>query len=342
MVISIEHNRTGDWGPSSLLWTSEIKRKLELNTEQEDSRSFWMSFRDFLIQFQALNICYLQEWQEVRIKGRFIRVQDVDNSNIEVVFSRWYYDILITEQTHLIITLHQEDERIEGTLPYRSYLDVGIVILRNNGTSVELMEVKDFVSRRECEIEVMLDPGDYIVLPRTTGCALKRLAEIKGKEVIELNSVIKDVFRKYDIKMKQELGYTEFKWINECLNQKMTEEEFNKKFVLKYCSKAKGLCFQGFKEFFLESLKELGETITWDWLENLGYNKYLAPIRSRTFVLSFHSDKELSVNVKDAVPTSLDNTTNALILDKSGQEVENKAGVKLLYTFSPYNLPYLL
>jgi hypothetical protein len=27
---------------------------------------------------------------------------------------------------------------------------------------------------RDCEIEIILEPGSYIVVPRTTGCAIKR------------------------------------------------------------------------------------------------------------------------------------------------------------------------
>eukprot|EP00826_Nyctotherus_ovalis_P005374 TRINITY_DN11210_c0_g1_i2.p1 TRINITY_DN11210_c0_g1~~TRINITY_DN11210_c0_g1_i2.p1 ORF type:complete len:481 (+),score=72.93 TRINITY_DN11210_c0_g1_i2:399-1841(+) len=335
------HSRTGDWGVASPLWTPEIKRKLGVNKERQDD-TFWISFRDFLTQFQAINICYLQQWQELRLKGRFIRVQDVDDPNVEAVLSRWYYNIAVAERTQIVITLHQEDERVGG----RCYLDAGIAVLRKSGDSVALVEAKDFVRRRECEVEVVLDAGDYIVLPRTTGCTLKRLADSLGKNAKflrengemdwRLELVLKEIFRKFDIQMKQELTYSEFKWICESLNQKISEEEFYKTFLPKYCSHSKGLCFRGFKEFFLKSLKELDETIIWDWLENLGYNKSLFPVRSRTFILTLHSDKELSVNVRDAIATSLDNTTSALIVERYGQEAEKQFGIKLLYIFSQY------
>jgi hypothetical protein len=40
------------------------------------------------------------------------------------------------------------------------------------------------------------------------------------------------------------------------------------------------------------------------------------------------------VTVRDAVQTDLDTRTNLLIIEKYGQELENKKGYKLLYTYS--------
>ncbi len=135
-----------------------------------------MSFNDFTLSFRALNICCVKNWQELRVKGKFVRVQDMDNPNIEVVFSKWYYAVEITERTQLIVTVHQEDERADGVLLRRPYMDVGIAVLRvpPKGDSIDLVELRDLVSERESEIEVTLEPGSYIILPRTTGCTLRR------------------------------------------------------------------------------------------------------------------------------------------------------------------------
>ena len=72
----------------------------------------------------------------------------------------------------------------------------------------------------------------------------------------------------------------------------------------------------------------------WQWLENLGYDRDLFSIRSRCFILTCHSAIEVSVTVRDAVQTDLDARTNLLVIDKFGQELENKKGYKLYYTFS--------
>ena len=70
--------------------------------------------------------------------------------------------------------MHQEDERIKGVLARRPYLDIGIAILKRTSTGVEIVDLKDFVQDRQCEIEVNLEPGSYIILPRSSGCLLRR------------------------------------------------------------------------------------------------------------------------------------------------------------------------
>ena len=52
---------------------------------------FWMCFNDFIHYFKGVNICKVRNWEEVRIKGKFIKVQDVEDNNIEVVMSKWFY-----------------------------------------------------------------------------------------------------------------------------------------------------------------------------------------------------------------------------------------------------------
>lgn len=59
----------------------------------------------------------------------------------------------------------------------RPYLDLSISILQIIDGDVQLLDLKDFVQDRQCEIEVNLDPGSYIILPRTTGCTLRRPQE---------------------------------------------------------------------------------------------------------------------------------------------------------------------
>ena len=36
------------------------------------------------------------------------------------------------------------------------------------------MHYKDYVMARDCEIECVLEPGSYIVVPRSTGCSIRR------------------------------------------------------------------------------------------------------------------------------------------------------------------------
>lgn len=66
-----------------------------------------------MANFRALNVCRVANWEEIRLQGKFMRLQDADDSTIEAVVSRWYYKFEVAasaedtaHQTHLIITIH--------------------------------------------------------------------------------------------------------------------------------------------------------------------------------------------------------------------------------------------
>ena len=89
--------RNGDWSDKSPLWTPDIRKELNPTLEENDG-TFWMcnlkiiynkygklfinfyeklieAYQDFIQHFRSLNICKVKNWDEVRIKGKFIRVQ---------------------------------------------------------------------------------------------------------------------------------------------------------------------------------------------------------------------------------------------------------------------------
>jgi hypothetical protein len=35
--------------------------------------NFWMNFKDFVENFESLDVCRVRNWDEVRIRGRFVR-----------------------------------------------------------------------------------------------------------------------------------------------------------------------------------------------------------------------------------------------------------------------------
>lgn len=41
--------------------------------------------------FKSMNVCRVHNWNEVRIKGKYLRINDLEDPNIEVVQSKWYY-----------------------------------------------------------------------------------------------------------------------------------------------------------------------------------------------------------------------------------------------------------
>ena len=91
-----------------------------------------MSYEDFFMNFDSLTICKTQNWNELRLKGKFIRVQESQNPSNDWVISQFYYSFHLDKRTHIEIGLHQEDQRILGA-ERRPYLDLSLVILKRSG-----------------------------------------------------------------------------------------------------------------------------------------------------------------------------------------------------------------
>lgn len=225
----------GDWSDQSPKWTKEMREIFNPSLDETDG-TFWMSFDDFTVHFRALNVCRVKNWEEIRIKGKFIRVQDIDDPDIEVILSKWYYSLDVSEPTRIFIGVHQEDERIHGVLNRRPYLDVGISILKRTSDGVTLVDLKDLVLERQNELDVVLDPGSYIILPRTTGCTLRRPIDAVDEHVELMDKhgafhelfeiTLSDIFRKFDMLLNRELSYSEFRGFFECIGRNLSQDEF--------------------------------------------------------------------------------------------------------------------
>lgn len=207
----------GDWGEKSSLWTDEIKQLIKPNLSGDDG-TWWMSYEDLLKNFYCLNICKVRNWDEVRIKGKFIKIQEIDDQDIEITLSKWYYSMDIVEKTKMIVSLHQEDERVVGVTVNRPYIDVSLVILKRlPNNNVELFDYVDFKFERQIHLEIELETGSYIILPRTTGCSLKKSSDMTtgavplldqlGNLTEAFRSTVIDIFRKFDMLLNRELSY---------------------------------------------------------------------------------------------------------------------------------------
>jgi hypothetical protein len=131
-------------------------------------------------------------------------------------------------------------------------MDLSLAILRRTSDGVDLVDLKDFIQDRQCELEVNLEPGSYIILPRTTGCSLKRpdnapalnlqLINSNGKLNETLETTLEEIFRKFDMLLYRELTYCEFKGFCECIGKaNLTERDFQTEILTKYHSTDKGI-----------------------------------------------------------------------------------------------------
>lgn len=153
---------------------------------------------------------------------------------------------------------------------YQTNFIVGVIILkRTSDNGVTYVDSRDLSFDRQVELEIDLEPGSYIILPRTTGCTLRRPADARPENIkmLEKNgklnelveSTIIDIFRKFDMLLNRELSYIEFKGFFECLNKSISEKEFKSQILDRYTSSNRGITQRGFINFFKDAIVQNGE-----------------------------------------------------------------------------------
>jgi hypothetical protein len=153
-------------------------------------------------------------------------------------------------------------------------MDISLTILKQDSNANEISHIEslDFTIAPNIQLELSLPPGNYIILPRTTGCFFGRPSDKPGNTVTplynhdesKLNPIfvntIKDIFKKFDMLLNRELKYNEFKGFWECTNNSsISMEEFKTGFLNKYTSSDEGLTEKGFINFFEDSYLKHGE-----------------------------------------------------------------------------------
>jgi hypothetical protein len=50
----------------------------------------------------------------------------------------------------------------------KPYLDIGLTILKKKveDNDYELLNIREMVESRQCELDLFLDPGTYIIIPK--------------------------------------------------------------------------------------------------------------------------------------------------------------------------------
>ncbi len=99
-----------------------------------------------------------------------------------------------------------------------------------------MIHFKESAISRNLELECILEPGSYIVVPRTTGCGIRRPLDAYPENVRLINdkgepnelflSTIGDIFRKFDLVISNTIDFKEFKGIYDIIGKKITELEF--------------------------------------------------------------------------------------------------------------------
>jgi len=117
-------------------------------------------------------------------------------------------------------------------------MSIGLAVMQKTAKgSLELVYVKEFSTERQTELDVELEPGEYVILPMTSGCHLRRPLSAKNENIKLIDSsgilnplaevCIKDIFRRLDKYMVNNiLEYGEFEEFYNRIGIKITEADF--------------------------------------------------------------------------------------------------------------------
>ena len=72
----------GKWSDKSEEWDQKMIDAINPVLDDKDG-SFWMCFEDFVQLFDGVNVCRVKNWQETRIRGKFLRINDDSDPSYE-------------------------------------------------------------------------------------------------------------------------------------------------------------------------------------------------------------------------------------------------------------------
>ena len=312
-----------------------------------------LTFKEFLKEFSSLAVCFTKNWEEVHLRGKFIKIGDNNNINLDnnQVMSKWYYSISLEKQTNIIISLFQDEDKFKENESRKQLLDISVSILKLdlNKNEISHIQTYDFSLTSNLQLELNLPTGQYIIVPRTSGCLFGRnilnninnnnengvtkLYNIETKTFSNIFiNTIKDIFKKFDILLNKYLSYKEFKQFLECVkteNDSFNENAF-KEITNKYQSYNNCITENGFIEYWKDTyLCEGGDEEIKKWFKYLGYDDDLYPLKSRCFMLTFHSDIPINVSARDAISTDLNKKIDKLIIKSFGEKIKNKKDISV-------------
>ena len=326
-------------------------------TDEFNDNILALTFKDFLKEFSSLAVCLTKNWEEVHVRGKFVKIGDEITNSEEnsQVMSKWYYSINLEKQTNLIVSLFQDEDKFKENDARKNLMDISISVLKlelnssTNKNEIIHIQTYDFSMSPNLQLEFNLPPGQYLIVPRTSGCLFGRCIlndlktenkkiednpDIYNVETKTFSSVfintVKDIFKKFDILLNKSLGFREFKQFLECVKSDASnfdENEFNN-ICEEFQSYNGCITENGFVDFWKKKAEENIEEIK-NWFKALGYDEDLYPLKSRCFMLTFHSDIAISVSARDALSTDLNKKIDKLIIKSMGEKIKNKKDISV-------------
>ena len=300
----------GAWSDNSPEWTDEMKELFNPVFDANDG-SFWMWLEDFIQKFDAVNICKIENYEETRLKGKFIKCA-FGKEKFENVISKFVYNFEVEEEVTITIGIHQEDERIVGA-HLRRNMDVGFVILKKDEDEEEVHFIDYCALNREREVfkAFTLEEGSYVLVPITTGGCIQRTANSSSTPIPYkfdfegtvyphpyFASTMNDIFRKLDLAVNGILSAEELNQFGRIIGEKyfmnITKNDFTSESFKEISWNKEGVSCLGFKQLLFRTFSnaEIAKI-----LEKLGYDAALNSTKSRVFMVSFQSSHQLMVEL---------------------------------------------
>ena len=287
-----------------------FKNTLEGLFKPEDEENYGkatMPFDDFINKFNLICVGKIGKWHELDIKGKLIREISLNNDNRFMFNPRWYYKLKITSRTNLTIGLHQKDRLCPGFDHITPYIDLQILILKEKDNKMIIHKQSTQKFERELFFETALKPGEYYILPFSSGLTLttdkeKEFTKKKADDVI-IKAMIYDLFEKLDITNKGSLNLKEMKKFYDYLDKPFDEKEFNRLIEEYVPTEFKSLprdiiSNKVFIRVFIDNWNEMKEEQCLAFLKRIGYSRVYKSIITRLYSMTIHSTEELDLSVQ--------------------------------------------
>jgi calpain-15 len=324
----------GAWADNAEEWTDEMIEELEPEFNDSDG-SFWMCLEDFIMKFEAVNFCKIENYNEARFKGKFLRCKSKDHQQ-EHIISKFFYTFQVEEDNDITIGLHQEDERIVGA-HLRRYLDTGCVILKledEDDTEGDFFDYLEFTREREHFKTISFEAGTYALVPMTSGAMMQKTMNGKTEPINPkfkfedtvwphpyFSSALTDIFRKIDLAVNGLLSAEELnqfgKIVNEPLFMDIKRADFTSQTFKDVSCNEEGVSLLGFKQLLFRNFSNYEISAI---LEKLGYDEALNSTKSRAFMISLQATEPISVDIKDILTTDFHRTAWIKLLNSIYEE----------------------
>ena len=294
-----------------------------------------LDYEDFKEEFGNIYVCYAKNWEEMRLKGKFI----ISKNNNNNIISNYFYLFEINSDSNVIISIFQDEDSNKGSDSRKPMMDISLSVLQYDKITNEINHIQtiDFSCTHSIQMELNLLSGSYIIYPRTSGCFIGKgngKTNIKGIDdnfsEIFIN-VIKDIFDKYDLNQTYKLGYKEFNSLMENMtNSKLDESGFNN-ILRNYSFNLGGFTEKSLIKYFEDSYS-LGENKIREWLKNLGYDNDLYCRESRNFNITIHCNNSFTAKSIDSITTGINGKLNKILLKFFGEKKKgNNKDVDIVY-----------